>query len=195
MSSAAPSISSADLKQTYALALRIHHVKARTRVNPHAGRVSKVRALYCARVKCIEPQPFATEDLNLVESWIADVNVALVVYCQSGSTIHERERDVTLEAACCVEDLNAHVTCIKHEKLPTAHSHLARQSELARPITTTPLAELGDHASSVVHNDDHVSTHIADINSARCLINRNPCWTVEVRFASSQPPQVAKELT
>jgi len=69
------------LKQTDTIALRIHHVKAIAGVNPHVRWVAEVRAFDHRWIKRVEPLPFMTEDLNLVKFWIADVNVALAVYC------------------------------------------------------------------------------------------------------------------
>src|SRR5580704_1586829 len=67
---------SSDLKQSDAIALRIYHVKARAGLNPHGGWVVEVHAPDCAWIKCVQPSAFGTEDLNLIENWIADINVA-----------------------------------------------------------------------------------------------------------------------
>jgi len=73
-------ILSADLKQTDAMALRVYRIKTIACVNPQGRRMAKVRAFDCAWIKCVERLPFVTEDLNLVKSWLADVNVPLIVY-------------------------------------------------------------------------------------------------------------------
>jgi len=67
-----------------------------------------------------------TEDLNLVKFWIADVNIALVVDCQSGAIICVGQVNRPPEMSRCIEDLNACVACIDHEQFTTVHDHLAR---------------------------------------------------------------------
>ena len=67
-----------------------------------------------------------TEDLNLIKFWIADVNMALVVDCQSGAIIRVGQINGPPETARYIEDLNACVPCIEHKQFSAAHDHLAR---------------------------------------------------------------------
>src|ERR1022692_259335 len=182
-------IPSVDLKQTYAIVLRIHHVNGTACVNPHAGWLAKVRAFDCAWIKCVERLPFVTEDLNLVENRITDVNIASVVYSQSGAMICIGQVNGAQEMAPCIDNLNARVACIEHEQFGTGRDHLAGESELAGTITTAAVPELANQSPSLVHNKDHVPLPIAHVNASRSSIDRDPCWAIEVRFSSSQFPR------
>ena len=68
-------------------------------VNPHAQWAAEVRVFDCRWIKGVEPVPIMTEDLNLVKFWIADVNMALVVDCQSGAIIRVGQINGPPEAA------------------------------------------------------------------------------------------------
>ncbi len=175
-----PRILSADLKQTDTTALRIYYVEAITGVDPHGQRVAKVRALDGAWIKCVEPLPVVTEDPNLVKLWIANVNIALVVDCQSGAIVCVGQTNCPPEMACCIEDLNACVPHIDHEQFATAHRQLARVPELARSLTTTALPDLANKPPAVVHNNDHVPKRVGDVNAARNSIDRDTRGTLEI---------------
>ena len=119
-------ILSADLKQTDAMALRVYRIKTIACVNPQGRRMAKVRAFDCAWIKCVERLPFVTEDLNLVKSWLADVNVPLIVYRQSAASLSVRQVNCSPEITRCIEDLNACVPFIEHKHFTSTHGHLAR---------------------------------------------------------------------
>src|ERR1022692_3170656 len=78
--------------------------------------MTEVRAFDCAWVKCVERLPFVTEDLNLVKIRITDVNIAPVVYSQSGAAICIAQIHGAQEMAPCIENLNARVAYIEHEQ-------------------------------------------------------------------------------
>lgn len=86
--------------------------------------MAKVRAFDCARIKCVERLPFVTENLNLIKGWIADVNIPLVVYCQSAASLSVRQVNWPPEIARCIEDLNACVPLDRARTLVTPHCDL-----------------------------------------------------------------------
>src|SRR5579872_3154527 len=94
-----------------------------------------------------------------------------------------------------IEDLNAGVAGVEHEQFTGSDYRLARQCELARPVTSTTLAGLRDEPSSVVHDNNHVPTRIADINASCRSVNGDPRRTLEVRFSSAQCAQGVAKLS
>lgn len=148
--------------------------------------MAKVRVFGGAWIKRVQKSPLAAVDLNPVENWIADVDVALIVDRQSGAMIRIREVDGPAEMEGCIENLNAIVADVEYEEFTTTNNCLARQSELAGPVTTAALTGLADEAPSVVHDNDHVAISIADVNASCCCVDGDSRWTLKVRFSSAQ---------
>ena len=136
-----------------------------------------------------------TKNLNLVQTCIADVNIALLINCQSGALVYLRQLNCTQKFPRCIENLNANVAGIEHEQFTTAHHQLARESELAGTVARAALPKFANEPALVVHDKDHVPLPIADVNASRSFVDRNGGWSIEVRFSSSQFPHVAPEFS
>src|ERR1035438_8462181 len=157
--------------------------------------MAKVRAFDCAWIKCVEYLPFVTEDLNLVKIRITDVNIAPVVYSQSGAAICIAQIHGAQEMAPCIENLNARVAYIEHEQFTTGYDYLAGEPELTGAVTAATVAELANQLPPLVHNKDHVPLPIAHVNASRSFIDCDPCWAIEVRFSASHFPEVTAKLS
>src|ERR1700739_1430696 len=169
-----------DLKQAYAMVLRIHDIKAAACVNPHAGRTAEVCPFDCAGIKPVEHLPFVAEDLNPVKVRITDIDIALLVHRQSGVTICIAQRDRAQEMALSIENLNAPVARIDHKKFTAGYDYLTRETEFSGTFTTAALPELANQVPAPVHHEDHVSLPIAHVNASRSSIDRDSYGALEV---------------
>src|ERR1039458_6267420 len=126
--------------------------------------MAKVRAFDCGWLKCVERLPFVTKDLNLVKTRITDVNIATFVYSQSGTAICIAQIQGAQEMAPRIENLNARVSCIEHEKFTIGHAYLAGEPELTGAVTAATSADPANQLPPLVHNKDHVSLPVAHVN-------------------------------
>ena len=136
-----------------------------------------------------------TKNLNLVQTCIADVNIALLINCQSGALVYLRQLNCTQKLPRRIENLNANVAGIEHEQFTTAHHQLARESELAGTVARAALPKFANEPALVVHDKDHVPLPIAHVNASRSFVDGDGGWSIEVRFSSSQFPHVATEFS
>src|ERR1035438_4700978 len=97
--------------------------------------------------------------------------------------------------ASCIQNLNPRVAHIEYKQFTTGEGHLSGESELARTFPTAADPQLANEFPSLVHNNDHVPWPVADVNVSRSSIDRHSGWAIEVRFSSSQFPQVTAKLS
>jgi hypothetical protein len=138
--------------------------------------MAKVRAFDCAWIKCVERLPFVTEDLNLIKTRIANINIAPFVYSQSGAAVSIAEIHGAQEIAAPIENLNARVACIEHEQFTTVYDYLAGEPEVTGAVTSATVAELASQLAPLVHNKDHVPVPIAHVNASRSFIDCDRYW-------------------
>src|SRR5271166_5095437 len=97
--------------------------------------------------------------------------------------------------ACRIENLNARVACIEHEQFATGYDYLTRESELTGTATGAAATQLANQLPSLVHHKDHVPLPVAHVNASCSFIDCDPSGIIEVRFSSSQFPQVTAKLS
>ena len=179
-----------DLKDAYAIGLGIDHVKAIACVNPQGGGMAEVRTFdfagEFAEIESVEHLASMTVDLNLVEVWITDVDVAPVVDSQSAVRICIAKTDGAQKMAGSIENLNARISGIQHEQFTSGCDYLAGEAELAGAVTTAAVPQLTNQFPSRVHDENHVTEAVAYVNVSRTLIDGDGCGAIEVGFPSSQ---------
>jgi hypothetical protein len=65
------------------------------------------------------------KDLDAVENWVADVNASLAIYRQSSAVIRVVQIYGTAKVESGIEDLNAWLAYIEHEKFACSYHHLS----------------------------------------------------------------------
>ena len=127
----------------------------------------------------------AGKDLNPVERWIANIDGASTIYRQSSMSIGIYQLYRAQKMARRIQNLDSIVAGVEDKQFVTADDQLAGLFELAWAISATPLSHFGHRPATAIHNQNHVSAKVTDVDTMRSLIDRDSHWCVEVRFVST----------
>ena len=102
--------------------------------------MAEVCAFHRAGIKRVALLPFVTKHLDLVQTGIANVDIAPAVRSQSGMSVRIGQVQGAKEMSAGIENLNALVAGIENEDFITSNGDDGGETELSGTGTAAPAA-------------------------------------------------------